>query len=92
MVLEPVLRAGLSGMLVRVPAGAWRALRRWMRFGHGLMELGGGWVVDLDIEDFFGSVDWGHTEALSGPTGARRGDTTSDREVAERRGDGGRAS
>ena len=26
----------------------------------GLMELGGGWVIDLDIEDFFGSVDWGH--------------------------------
>ena len=27
---------------------------------HGLMEYGGGWVIDLDIEDFFGSVDWGH--------------------------------
>ena len=26
----------------------------------GLMKLGGGWVIDLDIEDFFGSVDWGH--------------------------------
>ena len=24
------------------------------------MKLGGGWVIDLDIEDFFGSVDWGH--------------------------------
>ena len=23
------------------------------------MEFGGGWVIDL-IEDFFGSVDWGH--------------------------------
>ena len=27
---------------------------------QGLMKLGGGWVIDLDIEDFFGSVDWGH--------------------------------
>ena len=26
---------------------------------QGLMKLGGGWVIDLDIEDFFGSVDWG---------------------------------
>ena len=31
----------------------------------------------------------GASEELSGPTGARRSDTTSDREVVERRGDGG---
>ena len=31
---------------------------------HGLMELGGGWVIDLDIEDFFGSVDWGHLRSF----------------------------
>ena len=30
----------------------------------GLMELGGGWVIDLDIEDFFGSVDWGHLRSF----------------------------
>ena len=53
------------------------------------MELGGGWVIDLDIEDFFGSVDWGHLRGFLDRTGARRSDTTSDREVAERRSDGG---
>ena len=31
---------------------------------QGLMELGGGWVIDLDIEDFFGSVDWGHLRSF----------------------------
>ena len=24
----------------------------------------GGWVIDLDIEDFFGSVDWGHLRSF----------------------------
>ena len=28
------------------------------------MEFGGGWVIDLDIEDFFGSVDWGHLRSF----------------------------
>ena len=31
---------------------------------QGLMKLGGGWVIDLDIEDFFGSVDWGHLRSF----------------------------
>ena len=31
---------------------------------EGLMEFGGGWVIDLDIEDFFGSVDWGHLRSF----------------------------
>ena len=31
---------------------------------HGLMEFGGGWVIDLDIEDFFGSVEWGHLRSF----------------------------
>ena len=24
----------------------------------------GGWVIDLDIEDFFGSVEWGHLRSF----------------------------
>ena len=28
------------------------------------MEFSGGWVIDLDIEDFFGSVDWGHLRSF----------------------------
>ena len=31
---------------------------------HGLMELGGGWVIDLDLEDFFASVDWGQLRSF----------------------------
>ena len=31
---------------------------------QGLMELGGGWVIDLDIENFFGRVDWGHLRSF----------------------------
>ena len=82
------IRAGLSRLLVWIPAGAWRssgagsAVARadgvWWRMGHrpghrGLLRVGG----------------LGSPEELSGPTGARRSDTTSDREVAERRSDGG---
>jgi len=69
--------------------GAHQALEALEALRRGLMELGGGWVIDLEIEDFFGSVDFGSSEELSGPTGARRGDARSDREVAECRSDGG---
>jgi RNA-directed DNA polymerase len=27
---------------------------------RGLMRMGGGWVLDLDIQDFFGALDHGH--------------------------------
>lgn len=26
----------------------------------GLMPMGGGWIIDLDIQSFFDDVDWGH--------------------------------
>ena len=41
--------------------GAHQALDALWR---GLMELGGGWVIDLDIENFFASVDWGHLRSF----------------------------
>ena len=41
--------------------GAHQALEALWR---GLMELGGGWVIDLDIENFFGSVDWGQLRSF----------------------------
>ena len=56
---------------------------------EGLMEFGGGWVIDLDIEDFFGSVDWGHLRSF---LDRRVQDGVIRRaigEVVERRGDGG---
>lgn len=62
-VLEPVYEQDfLDGSYgFRPGRGAHEALDAlW----HGLMELGGGWVIDLDIEDFFGSVDWGHLRSF----------------------------
>ena len=88
MVLEPVYEQDFveCSYGFRPGRGAHQALQAlW----DGLMKLGGGWVIDLDIEDFFGKRGLGSPEELSGPTGARRSDTTSDREVVERRSDGG---
>ena len=82
------VRAGLCGLLVRIPARARRSpsaassvgwtdeVRRWLgdRPGHRRLLRQRG---------------LGSLEELSGPTGARRSDTTSDREVVERRSDGG---
>ena len=59
MVLEPAYEQDFLDCSYgfRPKRGAHQALEAlW----HGLMEFGGGWVIDLDIEDFFGSVDWGH--------------------------------
>ena len=78
MVLEPVYEQDFveCSYGFRPGRGAHQALDAlW----HGLMELGGGWVIDLDIEDFFRLRGLGSPEELSGPTGARRGDTTSEK-------------
>ena len=58
MVLEPVYEEDFLDCSYgfRPGRGAHEALEAlW----HGLMEFGGGWVIDLDIEDFFGSMDRG---------------------------------
>ena len=63
MVLEPVYEQDFleCSYGFRPGRGAHQALDvLW----HGLMEFGGGWVIDLDIEDFFGSVDWGHLRSF----------------------------
>jgi len=31
---------------------------------QGLMAMGGGWIIDLDIEHFFDDVDWGHLRSF----------------------------
>ncbi len=31
---------------------------------QGLMDIDGGWVIDLDIQNFFGEVDWSHLRAF----------------------------
>ena len=63
MVLEPVYEQDFLGCSYgfRPGRGAHQALDAlW----EGLMEFGGGWVIDLDIEDFFGSVDWGYLRSF----------------------------
>ena len=59
MALEPVYEQDFAECSYgfRPGRGAHRALDALWR---GLREFEGGWVIDLDIEDFFGSVDWGH--------------------------------
>ena len=56
---------------------------------QGLMKLGGGWVIDLDIEDFFGSVDWGHLRSFLDRRVRDGVIRRVDWEVVERRSDGG---
>ena len=63
MVLEPVYEQDFLDCSYgfRPGRGAHQALQSlW----EGLMEFGGGWVIDLDIEDFFGSVEWGHLRSF----------------------------
>ena len=63
MVLEPVYEQDFLDCSYgfRPGRGAHQALDSlW----QGLMKLGGGWVIDLDIEDFFGSVDWGQLRSF----------------------------
>ena len=57
MVQEPVYEQGFLGCSygLRPGRGAHQALQALC---DGLMELGGDWVIGLDIEDFCGSVDW----------------------------------
>ena len=56
---------------------------------QGLMEFGGGWGDRPGHRGLLRQRGLGSPEELSGPTGARRSDTTRDREVVERRSDGG---
>ena len=63
MVMEPVYEQDFLDCSYgfRPGRGAHQALQSlW----EGLMEFGGGWVIDLDIEDFFGSVEWGHLRSF----------------------------
>ena len=63
MVLEPVYEQDFLDCSYgfRPGRGAHQAIDALWK---GLMNLGGGWVIDLDIEDFFGSVDWGHLRSF----------------------------
>ena len=60
MVLEPVDEQAFMECSYgfRPGRGAHQALR------DGLMALGGGWVIDLDIECFFDTVEGGHLRSF----------------------------
>ncbi len=59
MVLEPVYEQDFLDCSYGFRPGrsAHQALEALWR---GLMWMGGGWIIDLDIESFFDDVDWGH--------------------------------
>ena len=59
MVLEPVYEQDFLDCSYGFRRGrsAHQALDALWR---GLMEMGGGWIIDLDIQSFFDDVDWGH--------------------------------
>ena len=59
MVLEPIFEQDFlkCSYGFRPGRSAHQALQAlW----QGLMEIGGGWVIDLDIRSFFDEVDWQH--------------------------------
>lgn len=63
MVLEPVYEQDFLDCSYGFRPGrsAHRALEAlW----GGLMEIGGGWVIDLDIQSFFDTVDWAHLRSF----------------------------
>jgi group II intron reverse transcriptase/maturase len=63
MVLEPIYEQDfLDGSYgFRPGRSAHQALQAlW----QGLMDIGGGWVIDLDIQDFFGSLERTHLNAF----------------------------
>ena len=59
MVLEPVYEQDFLDCSYGFRPGrsAHQALDALWR---GLMGMGGGWIIDLDIQSFFDDVDWGH--------------------------------
>ena len=59
MVLEPILEQDFLDCSYGFRPGrsAHQALEALWR---GLMPMGGGWIIDLDIQSFFDDVDWDH--------------------------------
>ena len=64
MLLEPVYEQDFleCSYGFRPGRGAHQALQALLGRAHGSSEVAG--VIDLDIEDFFGSVDWGHLRSF----------------------------
>ena len=86
------LRAGLSGLLVRLPAGALGAPSARTRCSNATMAMAGGWVLEVDIRKFFDTLDHGHLREILRQQGTRRSAAATHRQVAERGRAGGRGS
>ena len=63
MVLEPVYEQDFMDCSYGFRRGrsAHQALEALWR---GLMTMGGGWIIDLDIQNFFDDVDWNHLRSF----------------------------
>jgi len=63
MVLEPIYEQAFLDCSYGFRQGrsAHQALEALWR---GLMAMGGGWIIDLDIQSFFDDVDWGHLRSF----------------------------
>ena len=63
MVLEPVYEQDFLDCSYGFRPGrsAHQALDALWR---GLMKMGGGWIIDLDIQSFFDDVDWSHLRSF----------------------------
>ena len=63
MVLEPVYEQDFLDCSYGFRPGrsAHQALEALWR---GLMSMGGGWIIDLDIQSFFDDVDWSHLRSF----------------------------
>ena len=63
MVLEPIYEQDFLDCSYGFRPGrsAHQALDALWR---GLMSMDGGWIIDLDIENFFDDVDWGHLQSF----------------------------
>lgn len=59
MVLEPIYEQDFLDCSYGFRAGR-NAHQALDALWQGLMQIGGGWVIDLDIQSFFDDVDWRH--------------------------------
>lgn len=59
MVLEPIYEQDFLDCSYGFRRGR-NAHQALQTLWQGLMKMGGGWVIDLDIQSFFDDVDWNH--------------------------------
>ena len=63
------LRAGVSRLLVRLPAAVARRIKRATALQSTSVRMAGGWVLEVDIKKFFDTLDHGHLREILRRTG-----------------------